>query len=157
MHKCLTPDFNKYKYSLWIDGNTSLKTEPEHLIKYLKTDIACFRHPDRDCIYKEAEVCKEWGLADPEYADEQMRRYREEGYPKHNGLAATTYVLRRHTKEVEEFNNLWWSEICRGSKRDQLSFNYCLWKMGMEASYFPEHRQDVHKLNSFFNYKPHGI
>lgn len=152
MHKCLPP---KSDYSLWIDGNTSLKVSPESLKKFLKTDIAVFKHPLRDCIYQEAEACR--SLDDPSIIQEQMSRYRAEGYPEHNGLAATTYVLRRHTPKMEAFNNLWWSEICRGSKRDQLSFNYAAWKLKVEVSYFyKEVWEDNFKHNELFNYKKHN-
>jgi len=48
-YKSLTPDFDKYDYSIWMDGNTTLKVDPEYLIdKYLKNaSIAVLRHPDR--------------------------------------------------------------------------------------------------------------
>lgn len=158
MHKCLTPDFEEYDFSIWIDGNTSLKVTPEKLIEELgDADILVYKHW-RDCTYDEALA--EIGLTQTQ--DEiddilsQMQRYRAEGFPTHFGLAATTYVIRRHNKEVEKFNNYWWAEICRGSKQDQLSFNYCAWKLGIKIKYFKESHFDIHKNNSNFNYVNHG-
>lgn len=159
MHKCLTPDFWKYDYSIWIDGNTSLKVKPEFLINELgDDDILVYQHW-RDCTYDEGKEEILECLGKPEEVkmiETQMKKYRDEGMPEHNGLAATTYVIRRHTKPVEAFNNLWWSEICLGSKQDQLSFNYCVWRLGIKLRYFKEKHFDIHKINSNFNYYKHN-
>ena len=159
MHKCLTPDFDKYDYSIWIDGNTSLKVSPEFLIKELgDADILVYSHW-RDCIYNEAT---EEGLVDGKNGEletivDQMVQYKAEDYPEHNGLAATTYVIRRHNKAVAAFNNLWWAEICKGSERDQLSFNYAIWKLGnIKLKYFKEKHMDIHINNTCFNYVTHN-
>jgi hypothetical protein len=101
------------------------------------SDIAMFKHYKRDCIYDEAKVCKKMKLDDPGIIDRQMAKYKKEGYPAKNGLNEGTIILRRHTKKIEEFNNLWWSEISSGSRRDQLSLNYCLWKLRLRPATFP--------------------
>ena len=156
-YKSITPDFDKYEYSIWMDGNTSLKVDPEYLIeKYLKNaSIACLKHPERDCIYDEACVCQTLNLDQPDTIEDQMNRYRKDKYPENNGLSCTTYILRRHTGKVEEFNRLWWEEICKGSRRDQLSFDYALWKMEMKANWFEVDNFDSHKINPYFNYVNH--
>jgi len=160
MHKCLTPDFDKYDYSIWIDGNTSLKVSPEFLIKELgDADILVYSHW-RDCVYDEGRVVEK--IVDGKHGEfeaimYQMIRYKEEGYPNHNGLAATTYVIRRHNKAVAAFNNLWWAEISKGSERDQLSFNYAIWKLGnIKLKYFEEKHFDIHRDNTYFNYVLHN-
>lgn len=157
-YKALTPDFDRYEYSIWMDGNTSLKVDPEYLIeKYLKNDdIAVLRHPERDCIYQEARTCQSLKLDLPEAIASQMIRYIEDGYPKENGLSCTTYILRRHTKKIKEFNEKWWAEICKGSRRDQLSFDYALWKVGIKPKWFDVYHFDSHKINPYFNYSKHG-
>jgi len=120
------------QYSLWIDGNMRLKVPMQVLIdKYLNDcDIALFAHPLRDCIYDEAQVCRQFYLDDVITMEYQIKKYERENYPKHNGLIDGSIILRRHTKEVEEINDLWWKEIMNGSRRDQLSFNYVMWKLG---------------------------
>lgn len=157
-YKTITPDFEKYDYSIWMDGNTKLKVEPEYLIdKFLKdSSIACLKHPDRDCIYEEAKICQILNLDKEDIIEEQMNRYRDSGFPEHNGLSCTTYILRKHTNKVEEFNLLWWSEICKGSRRDQLSFDYCLWKKEIVPKWFDVYNHDMHKINPYFNYKKHN-
>ncbi len=158
-YKALTPDFDKYEYSLWMDGNTSLKVSPEYLIeKYLKNhDISCLQHPDRNCIYNEAKTCQTLNLDATDTIQNQMERYVKQNYPSNNGLSCTTYILRRHTQKIAEFNRIWWEEICRGSRRDQLSFDYALWKVGIKPRWFDVYHFDSHKINPYFNYNPHEI
>ena len=46
-------------------------------------------------------------------------------------------ILRRHTDAIRRLNEAWWNEIVRGSRRDQLSFNYVAWKLGLSYATFP--------------------
>lgn len=157
-YKILSHQYINKDYSLWIDGNIDLKIPEAELLpmlieKYLKdTDIATMIHPTRDCVYQEAETCKELKLDLPEVIDEQMKKYREEGYPEHNGMVASTFILRRHTPKIKALNNYWWSELCRHSKRDQLSFNYVCWKLGIKYNLFDGQWQD----NPYFKYNKHN-
>lgn len=92
-------------------------------------DMMICQHPERDCIYDEAEVCKGWLLDDPARIDAQMQRYRAMEYPAHNGLYATGIIGRWHDRaNVQAMCEFWWEEYRRGSRRDQLSLNYAIWK-----------------------------
>lgn len=127
--------FPHAEYSLWIDGSTTLLTPLDELIDlYLKDhDMALHKHYMRDCAYEEALVCGRLKLDDIELMSKQMAKYFiREKYPLHNGLAECTIILRRHTPQVQAFNELWWKEIQEGSRRDQLSFNYACWKTGLK-------------------------
>lgn len=121
------------EYSIWIDGNIRLLKNPQELIDtYLKDcDIALFKHPTRDCIYDEAVKCASKGLDDVEVIIEQAMDYENSGYAKHKGLCECGIILRRHTDKVREFNEAWWAEFCRYSKRDQISFMYAADKVGI--------------------------
>jgi hypothetical protein len=55
--------------------------------------------------------------------------------------------LRRHTQAVRAFNEAWWTEIVRGSWRDQLSFDYISWKLGISYVNFP---LSLHEGNGLF-------
>jgi len=154
-NKCFPPVCD---YSLWIDGNTFPKFNIDYYIDNFlnEHDMCVFKHPIRDCIYDEAEACSILSLDDSSIIKSQMDKYRKENYPSHNGLAATTYVLRRHTHKILEFNDLWWTEINNGSIRDQLSFDYCCWKLDIKYNTFPETHFDNFKHNSLFTYNTHG-
>ena len=128
-------------FSLWVDGSMefSSRLHPGELARqYLgDADLALFRHPSRVCLYDEAYVCSLKGLDDPGVMAAQMGRYRAEGYPRNNGLAECCVILRRHTPAVARLNEMWWGEITNGSRRDQLSFGYACWKLGIKYALLP--------------------
>jgi hypothetical protein len=138
-HKVLAHRFFETQYSLWVDGSIRINVDIRALIdRYLDgADLALFAHPDRDCLYDEAEVCLELGLDRPDRIRSQIERYRRAGLPQHIGLAATIVLLRRHTATMVQLNEAWWREIEAGSVRDQLSFNYCAWRLGFAYRTFP--------------------
>jgi hypothetical protein len=69
------------------------------------------------------------------------------GYPKGKGLSETSAVLRKNTAKIVSFNEAWWSEISRGSRRDQLSFDFLVWKLGIKRRHFSV---------DCFRWSPHG-
>jgi len=132
--------FPEAQYSLWIDGPIQILEgfNWNKAIGFLgNQDLALFKHYIRRCAYTEAEVCDQRGLDKHDTIERQMRRYEEEGFPRDNGLTENCVILRRHTDSMAKINETWWDEICRGSKRDQLSLNYVLWKLGVGHSSFP--------------------
>jgi len=141
IHKVLAHKyFPEYDYSLWMDGNCALNIPIKVLIeKYLySADIAFFQHPEGYCLYQEAKTCIEAGFDDDNIIKNQITKYKKEGYPENHGLSAGTIILRRHNRQVQEFNEIWWNEICQFSRRDQISLDYALWKSRVFANYFQE-------------------
>jgi len=138
-YKLLTHRFlPNYDYSIWLDGTITPPKDVIKLIDCLKeADIGTFKHRDRDCLYKEAHICIEFRLDTESLILEQIDRYSREGYPENNGLVETRVLVRKHTPQVEKFNELWWKEVKEGSRRDQISFNYCIWKLGMKYVKIP--------------------
>lgn len=142
IHKILSHVyFPNAQYSLWIDGSVSIRfthSIQELIERYLaECDVVVFQHRTRTCIYQEGSVCLQRGLDDPGVILQQVSRYTREGYPSNAGLAECSVVLRRHSPAVRAFNEAWWEEITRGSKRDQLSFPYLARKMGLRYGTFP--------------------
>ncbi len=134
-YKLLPHKYFDTEYSLWIDGSITLLDPMSKLVDlYLKdTDIALHKHYMRSCLYDEAMSCGSYMLDDPEIISKQVARYfAQEKYPRKNGLAECTIILRRHTPKIAELNELWWDEVTNGSRRDQISFNYCCWKLGVK-------------------------
>jgi hypothetical protein len=121
-----------YNLSLSIGGQLELNCNLDDFMREhfpAGDDMMICRHRERDCIYDEAEECKAWLLDDPARIDSQMQRYHAMGYPAHNGLYATAIIARWHDRaNVREMCEFWWEEYRRGSRRDQLSLNYAIWK-----------------------------
>lgn len=161
IHKILAHQyFPTADYSLWMDGPAALQVPVQTLIdEFLwDADICLFEHPERDCVYQEADVCGAWRLDDPGVLCVQAEHYQSQSYPAHGGLYETGLLLRRHTREVEAFNNAWWSELCRHSKRDQISFPYVLAKSGVRVATFPGtiKTKNGRPGNPYFDYAEHG-
>jgi len=153
-----------YDYSVWVDGNLLVRGDINALVdKYLEDkNLAIFNHSNnqdsRDCIYDEAESIfnkMEIGRykdVNREEIQMQISKYQKDQYPRHNGLAVTMVILRRHNSpDVINVMEDWWHEVLNYSKRDQISFNYVVWKNGLDFIYLPG---DSRK-NKFFKWTPH--
>jgi len=154
VYKVLAHQFVEADISIWVDGNIQLLAPMEEFVKDFlgDCDMGVWEHFDRDCIYGEGEAAKGLGGDYTWNIDDQLKHYRDKGYKEHNGLAECNVIVRRHTPLMEEFNNAWWSEICRWSCRDQISFPYVL-------SQFPQLEVKFNEGNvrndGRFAYEPH--
>lgn len=151
IHKVLAHQFIDTKYSIWLDGNISLKVEPKALLEWVKDkDIAVWKHFGRDCCYEEAKTVIGCGLDDKWIVNMQMDKYRSEGYLENAGLGECNVIVRKHTKEINALCEKWWAEICRHSTRDQLSFNYVFRDKVNLIEGNPRNHKD-------FNYNNHNV
>ncbi|MCK5604185.1 DUF616 domain-containing protein [Candidatus Pacearchaeota archaeon] len=137
------------KTTLWIDGNQIPYGNIDTVLSQLP--FGSFKHPKRDCIYDELEACIRQRKDDPEIMRSQIEKYRNAGYPRNNGLAETCCLLRDSSINNIQFNEAWWSEIENHSYRDQLSFNYVMWKLGMSYNNIPGCRSK----SKFLRLRPH--
>lgn len=130
----------EHERSVWIDGHLV----PNNLPLLNRSGYWVMKHPTRTCIYQEAQECITLHKDNPATINEQMERYRLDGYPANNGLCATGVLIRDNTEVNRAFGEFWWHQVRTGSVRDQLSFNYCAWKTGLQFEQFP-FLQDVTK------------
>lgn len=144
----------EYDFSIWVDSNIQIVSSYvyDHAIDLYQqgTLLSSMCHPIRDCIYDEAFEVMFLCFEQEKIVVEWCRRLRKENYPEHNGLHETGVMFRKHnTSLVRETNVMWWDCIEKYSKRDQLSFNYALWKLGIECDYFLEKGYCVRNSDSF--------
>ena len=121
----------EYDFSIWVDANMEIIGDmDDYKNKYRRKELMlCFNHPKNNCIYQEKEDCLALKKDIPEIMELQMERYRQEGYPKNNGVISSGVLVRElHNEKVRKVMETWWKEILNGSRRDQLSFNYACWK-----------------------------
>lgn len=108
-------------------------------------DFVTFAHPDRHRITDEAFEIARLGKARPQDVYRQLAQYNEEGFdtPKDPqiGLSANGIVFRRHTSAVRALCDLW-KEQLKHTLRDQMSLDYCAWKLGMKLSRWPGFHTD---------------
>jgi len=149
----LLPD---YSFSVWMDSNIQICTD--HL--YRRTIelfekgvlIASTNHPGWDCIYTEAVQLLYMGVEHEDVVLSWCHLLRREGYPRHNGLCETGIVFRVFDTRIKELDDLWWDCIDHFSRRDQLSFNYSLWKTGVPVNFVLEYNKNVRDVEYFTYY-----
>lgn len=123
----------EYDFSVYIDGNVNILGNISDFIKNnCKEEDGYFfigKHPERDCVYDEVNACIKYRKDKPETMKEQVEGYRQEGFPKHYGLAQSCIMFRYHNNpECIKLMEYWWNELKIKSHRDQLSLFYSKWK-----------------------------
>jgi hypothetical protein len=128
--------FPEAEWSLWLDNKSRLRRDPNEVLAACRAeadaDFFAFRHFRRDCVYAELQTAWENGLDDWRVLKERERTYRAEGMPAHAGLIEGHFLLRRHAApDVAHFGERWFEHVLRFSRRDQISFPYLAWKLGL--------------------------
>jgi hypothetical protein len=151
----------EYDRSVWVDGSQRLRevnlrkelVEPYFALpeSTQMKPIASFKHPDRTCVYQEAVACRKLKKDNPTIIAKQMQAYQAEGYPPYNGMVETACVVRNNSPLVSQFNEIWWDQIEKFSRRDQLGFNYTSWKTGIAYGRIRGHRAQ----SPYFEFIPH--
>jgi hypothetical protein len=80
-------------------------------------------------VYEEGKTVILLKKDSDEMVNSQLNFYRKKNYPQNYGMVQSGIIARNHNdKRCIAISNLWWNEVREFSKRDQLSFNYCIWK-----------------------------
>lgn len=127
-----------WNIKIWIDGSVKILREDfvEKCIEWIgDNNMLLFEHPDRDCIYDEAELSSTLPKYKGQRCMEQVAHYRKEGVPEYNGLYACTVIARRG--DTSKFDEAWWLENKEFGYQDQLSFGYLAWKHKIYPETFP--------------------
>lgn len=130
--------FPNYQYSMWIDGNIDLLKDPVEYFKLKPKEsfILIPQHPLRDCIYDEIDACKQLKKDDNQMLDNVKQFLIDEQYPHHIGLVQSGVIVRDHSDPIcIDLMEQWWNQIKTKSKRDQVSFNYLVWKNNLKYSF----------------------
>lgn len=125
----IIPPF-EYDICIWIDGSLLVSCNlDEFITENHKGYFTLMKHPNRNCVYEEANACIIRGKDDQDVIINQMTVYKNRNYPSNNGMVATGLMIRENKPLVHIFSSYWWNHVERYSKRDQLSFNvsvhYC--------------------------------
>ncbi len=165
-HKILAHTlFPDHEYSVWVDGNILVRGDMSKLVEHAlrKANMAVYDHAHtkldpRSSVFEEAKVLVAMAgqgkyKDDPALIEAQMERYRSDDFPDKEGLLSSMELVRRHNApDVVQAMEAWWQELERGSRRDQLSFNYAAWKTGLSYEVIHEDSRD----NEFFLYTSHA-
>ena len=146
---------DKYDTTIWIDGNTIIKKKISEFLKneidLKKYDIASFKHRFRNCIYDEAIECVKLKKDNKDIIKKQVDFLKNDKYPENNGLYETGILVRKNNKYVKQTMQLWYEMVSNYSIRDQLSFNWVIYKTGIKTQTI---NMDVTE-NNYFNIISH--
>lgn len=148
-----------YAASLWMDSNITISDPAVYTLcveHYSRGHLfASMKHPQRSCIYQEMLTVLESGYETESTILRWGHKLIKDGYPQNNGLCETGLLFRIHShKLVQAFDLQWWNCIDSFSRRDQLSFNYLLWRNKLNYEYLISEDENVRysKLVAYFEH-----
>ena len=143
----------EYDFSVWMDSNVRILTIflYERCLELYQQgcQIASMNHLERNCIYDEAFAVLDYQLEYEPVIVKWCNQLRKQNYPKNNGLFETNVVFRANNEQIGELDSLWWKYIDAYSRRDQLSFNYVLWKLSMPCEFIATKDINTNNSNDF--------
>jgi GT2 family glycosyltransferase len=132
---------NEYEVSIWVDSSILIRGD---LLKYVEAVqhqavFGAVKHPIRSTIRQEFEECVKRGKDTTDVLVQQIDRYGDfcdqEGMLIESGF----FVAFHRSPELKAAFALWWAEINKFSRRDQISFGYAFDRAGVPwSSLLPE-------------------
>lgn len=123
------------KLSIWVSNNEESMIKLSELIFDQipnKSVYAFVKH--NNTLYKEADRCIRHKLDSTFNIKSQIFKYQREGYINNQGLVMTNVIIRLHDEMYcHELSEKWRDELLKTTNIEQLSFNYCLWKLGTKG------------------------
>ncbi|ANW96825.1 hypothetical protein AXE80_11275 [Wenyingzhuangia fucanilytica] len=158
-----------YDISVYIDANYLIIGDFVSMVleKLTKNSMVCFDHNQtvfdpKDCIYKEHQTLINLAKEKRVFRDSievmqnQIDFFKSENYPENNGLIFAAVLIRKHfNEEVINLMELWWSFVKNKSRRDQLSFNYAVWKLNFDKLEYL--KGDLRRGNPWFYWIDHKL
>lgn len=145
----------QYDECIWVDGNITIQCDLNKFVRdNCNGDFCVPKHPQRNCIYEECDAVESYKKDTHEHIEIIRRKLKNEGFPKNLGLAETGLLYRRNTEVVNNINNEWGLQMINNqTHRDQLTFNYVLWKLKQDIFYLPS---DIVRSGKLFKINIHN-
>ena len=146
-------------YSLYIDGNVRLLSDPLQVVGYMQSkslDLALFRHPVRTTVVSEMRECMRVGLLSDQQVHASKDFYEmavERGFRDDLGLGANYVLFRRNgCKVLKRLMSDWWASYQAGVTRDQLSLMPLLQSSEVKWAFIDQ----AYDFDRMFHRVPHG-
>lgn len=129
-------DYIKEDLSIWCDASLQINVDLDDFVNtYHRGNFTTLQHPVRKCVYEEGYACIQLRKDTQERINKQMLKYFNEKMPQHQGMIQSGLMIRNRDKDTIAFCTEWFKEVKEFSHRDQLSFNYVLWKTNLIKPY----------------------
>ena len=137
-----------YNRSIWLDGNLFSLLVNLDSYDIITNDIVCFQHPERKNIEQEIDKLLELNIVNIKSINKMKILYKDNNYLpiEHNQLHETCILVRKHNESINNINEEWEKciNICH---RDQLSFDFLLWKHNVKYQSIPIKQRPVLKCS----------
>ncbi len=124
--------FPDHDVAVWLDANILLKGDVHRYIGMVAgkdAHLGLIAHPHRACFYDEAEACKRLSKDSAKLIDRQVEQYRTAGLPLKQPLFETGFmVVPLRKQKTADALHLWWQQIERYSRRDQLGLAWVTYR-----------------------------
>ena len=152
--------FPEYDACVWIDANVQITgTDIYEAVETMLEEEVTYAgvpHPTRDCVYSEAVKCRDMGYISWLKLAQIHFYYWFIGIPRHCGLLEDNLIFRRHMEpEIMALGDIWWKKILKFCRRDQLSLNLCLRRLGIIPALFLPDRKNTRDCPGF-DYQLHS-
>ena len=150
--------FKNFEYSLYIDNTIILKDKTENFIQMIIKDkeidnnqpnIFIPYHSFRDDLFSEFNECANLKRDTKIRIYEQLNDYLEINYEfmKYKPYWAGLILRNHNNNELIKFSEIWFANVCRYSKRDQLSLIYSAHqaKIKLRGFYLENGKSKYHK------------
>ena len=117
--------FPKTVKTIWLDANISMKNDDVELVRELeKSDLILFSHNKRNSVTEEYMEC----LKFQKDSSQKLKQFSEFLLQNEDPefLCQGRIIYRNTNLKIQNFNEIWWDYIRRGSIRDQLSLPYAI-------------------------------
>jgi len=120
--KLMFHKFIESQLSIWIDGSFTINCNLDKFVENNhKGQFSAPKHPWRNDVFEEAQVCIAQNRGDKNDLIKQMNSYLNV-VPRNNGLIQSGILIRSRTPEVKALCEDWWKELSHNSIRDQIAF-----------------------------------
>ena len=106
-------------------------------------DVVSWNHPSRDKVNQEAKEVLRNCLESDYNVKAMLKSQHRDGFKDDVGLTETCFLIRNH-REIKAFSDEW-AACVKTCRRDQISYDYLLWKHDITVSKIPYSLRPVEK------------
>lgn len=125
--------FSDYAYCVYLDANIYIYGLISDLVYFInpKTGIGVHNMPNRGNIYEEIYARSLIDPRDSDLLEKQRKDYQQKGFANDEGMFECNVLVMSNTDKCVEVMERWWTEYEKYPARDQVSFPYVLWELGI--------------------------
>jgi tetratricopeptide (TPR) repeat protein len=147
-----------YDVAIWVDASMMIAGDLMPLVEdFINSGLPVGNatHPHRQSLSEEFEACIDLRKDDPAILKRQANYYKSIGFDTRDLANNGILFFNLKNRKLRQVMETWWDQICTYSKRDQLSFNYALFKNGAERYHLTKPPVDI-RNHPVFIFSPHN-